>query len=180
MNILIFNGSPRDGNTKFALNKINEGITENIKEAKTEVLDIAKMGINPCIGCDSCISNDGVCVFEDDGADIVEKVRNADILIFGSPVYWWGITAQLKTVIDRLYALAGKPANNKIRMGLLSIGQDKVSGPQYAIISKQFECIGEHLGWEIIFDKAISAYEPNDVNSNETEVDELKNLWKKI
>lgn len=180
MNILLFNGSPREGNTKFAIDLIGKAIGENISDAKVEIIDVADTGISPCTGCNICIDNGGVCIFDDDMADIIEKVRESDMIIFGSPVYWWGITAQLKAVIDRMYAMIGNFGKKEKKIGLLIIGQDSIDGPQYGIISRQFECIAEYLEWEIVFDKAISADGSKDVKNNEEVVADLSELWKKI
>ena len=179
MNIVIFNGSPREGNTKFAVETMKEGIDGNIKNAETHLINLGDKNVHGCIGCNNCL-DDGVCIYDDDMKQIIEKVREADVMIFGSPVYWWGITSQLKAVIDRLYALNGSPGKTKKQIGLLVIGQDSLDGPQYSIISKQFQCICEFLEWDFIFDKAISADGPQDVKNDEKESKSVKELWQKI
>ncbi len=180
MKVLLLNGSPRDGNTKFAVDLVGKTIGENIDGAEVDVVDIERLGISPCTGCNICIDNDGVCVFDDDMTDLIEKIRDADIIVFGSPVYWWGITAQLKAVIDRMYAMLGKPGKAEKKIGLIITGQDTLDGPQYGLISGQFKCISEYLKWDMVFDKAISADGPEDVKNNEEVVAELSQLWKKI
>lgn len=180
MKVLLLNGSPRGGNTKFAIDTIADTISKNIPDAEIENIVIEGKDIHCCIGCDSCIKNNGICIFDDDMFDILESVRLADVIIFGSPVYWWGITAQLKMVIDRMYALSGNPGHIEKKIGLVHIGQDSIDGPQYALISKQFQCISEHLKWEIAFDKPISAASLHDLENNEKEASELAELWKTL
>lgn len=180
MKILLFNGSPRPGNTKFAIETIADGLKQNLSDAEVDIVALGDKKINCCTGCNYCIDNKGVCVFNDDMTEIIEKVREADIMIFGSPVYWWGITAQLKIVIDRLYALSGNPGKGNKKIGMVITGQDTLDGPQYRLISEQFACISEHLGWEIIFDKSICADGPEDVKNNGKEAEELSALWKKV
>lgn len=180
MKVLLLNGSPRGGNTKFAIDTIADSISKNIPHAEIENIKIAGRDINFCTGCDSCIKNNGICIFDDDMFDILESVRTADVIIFGSPVYWWGITAQLKMVIDRMYALAGNPGKAEKKIGLIHIGEANLDGPQYAIISKQFECISEYLKWELVFDKPISAASLEDLKNDAEETAELAELWKKL
>lgn len=180
MKILLLNGSPREGNTKFAIETICKGIDENISDAETDIINIADKSISCCIGCEACVGNGGTCIFEDDMVKILEKVRDADMLVFGSPVYWWGITAQLKTVIDRLFALSGNYGKKEKKIGIVHIGEDSLDGPQYTLISKQFDCICVHLGWDMVFDVSISAAAPDDIKNNQDRTQELASIWKKI
>lgn len=180
MKILLFNGSPREGNTKFAIDTVKKSIDENMSGVETDIVELGNKDVHACIGCNTCIENGGICVFDDDMTDIIAKVRDADMIIFGSPVYWWGITAQLKTVIDRMYALIGDPGKTEKQIGLVITGQDSLDGPQYGLISKQFECIAEHLNWDMAFDEAISADGPQDIKNDEKETANLKDLWKNI
>jgi len=180
MKVLIFNGSPRDGNTKFAMKTVKKGVDENISGAETEIIDVADKKINYCDGCDYCETHDGICVHRDDMAEILEKVRDADVMIFGTPVYWWGVTAQIKAAIDRCYALISKPGKKEKKIGIIAIGQDTLDGPQYELISRQFQCIGEYMEWDLVIDKSICANELEDVKNSKEETDSLADLWRKI
>ena len=102
MKVLLLNGSPRiNGNTKTALKAAAEGIVENC-EHDVELIDVSKYNVKGCMACESCKKTNGICVIEDDGRILAEKIYEADVVIFGSPVYWWGISSQLKTAIDRV------------------------------------------------------------------------------
>ena len=180
MKIVLFNGSPREGNTKFAIEAIAKGIDENVAGAQTDIINVENLGMSCCIGCDTCVNNGGICIYEDDMVDVIAKVREADMIVFGSPVYWWGITAQLKMVIDRLYALSGDHGKTDKKIGLVHIGEADLDGPQYGFISGQFKCICGHLGWDMVFDKPISAAALDDVKNNQQLVNELSEIWKKI
>ena len=181
MKVLLLNGSPRDGNTKFAVETIGESIAENISGAETEILNVAYKKISACMGCDVCKQEPkGFCIFDDDMNEINEKVGAADMIVFASPVYWWGISAQLKTVIDRLYALTGAMDRPGLKIGLFKVGGDDLNSPQYEIISNQFKCICDYLKWDLVFDKSVSASGREDVKNNEAVVNELKELWKQI
>ncbi len=57
-----------------------------------------------CIDCQCCQTNGGICTWKDDGCEILDAALGADVLVFASPVYYYGITGQLKTILDRFYA----------------------------------------------------------------------------
>ena len=89
---------------------------------EVEVVSVADYRIHPCTGCNRCFSNeDHACVQDDDMALIYEKLRNADTLVVASPVYFYGISAQLKALVDRLHT----PMRNDFpirRLGLILVG----------------------------------------------------------
>lgn len=89
---------------------------------KVEVVSVADYSIHPCTGCNRCFSNeDHACVQDDDMALIYEKLRKADTLVVASPVYFYGISAQLKALVDRLHT----PMRNAFsirRLGLILVG----------------------------------------------------------
>lgn len=178
MKVLILNGSPRNGNTRLALRAIAEGVSANMPGAEVETLDIPKLRVNPCLACDGCVRSGGTCVQKDDGAMFTEKVVDADVVIFGSPVYWWGVSAQLKAAIDRLYAKNGKLNDKKI--GLVLVGEAELGSVQYELIYKQFECIAEYLEWQIAFNEPISANKPDDLSKRQDELDKLRGLWREL
>lgn len=101
--ILILEGSPRvHGNS----NILSEQFAKGAKEAghETEIIDVSRAKIGPCLGCNACYRNDGVCIQKDDMAEIREKMITADIIVLSSPIYFYSMSAQLKTMIDRTYA----------------------------------------------------------------------------
>ena len=101
MKIVLLNGSPRrGGNTEIMINTF----MENVKDHDVVKLNIASMNIKGCLGCKYCWSHQGECVQKDDMEQVWTHLKEADVLIFGSPIYWFDMTAQLKTVIDRMYA----------------------------------------------------------------------------
>lgn len=181
MKILVLNGSPRlDGNTKTALNTIVSEINKNCTNSLVEIYDVTEHKLSGCINCDGCKSNGGNCILPDESANIINKIYNADTIIFGSPVYWWGISAQLKMVIDKMYSKSEQFQKQKKKIGLVTVGADELNGPQYRIISEQMECICEYLGWNLLFSHSISAYEKTDVLNNSHELKKLGELWKTI
>ncbi len=102
MNILVLSGSPRNGgNTDLLVGAFVKGASQ---KHKVEVVSVHDYKVNPCMGCNACFKNEThVCVQNDDMSLIYEKTSRADMLVIASPVYFYGISAQLKTVIDRFH-----------------------------------------------------------------------------
>ena len=181
MKILILNGSPRlNGNTRTALKEISKGIQSNIPSAEVELLDVTKHKLSGCTNCNSCKENGGNCISPDDSKEIVQKISDANVVVFGTPVYYWGITAQLKMVIDKLFSKDDQLKQQKKKIGLVVVGEADLEDREYNLISGQFECICDYLGWDIIFDQSISAYEAGEIANDSAKMQELSNLWKKI
>ena len=102
MNILILSGSPRKGgNTDLLVEAFVKGASQ---KHHVEVVSIRDYKVNPCMGCNACFKNkDNICVQKDDMQTIYEKMSQADMLVIASPVYFYGLSAQLKAVIDRCH-----------------------------------------------------------------------------
>jgi len=100
--------SPRSGgNTEILVRKALESAEK--EGAETEAWSIVGKEVKPCDHCGSCIKT-GQCHIKDDMQALYPKMIEADGIILGSPVYFWSVTAQAKTVIDRSYALR-RPTN---------------------------------------------------------------------
>ncbi|HZW49053.1 MAG TPA: flavodoxin family protein [Bacillota bacterium] len=178
MKVLILNGSPRlNGNTAAALKAIQKGILAKLPAAEIEFCDVVQMNIRGCIACNACKSNGGNCVMSDDTNQIIQKIADANLLILGSPVYYWGLTAQLKTVIDKFYCRnsALMAAGNKI-IGLVTVGGATLDDPEYNLISGQIDCICNYLHWCHLFTKNISAYDLGEIAGNQALLDSLQLL----
>jgi len=101
MNILILSGSPRKGgNTELLVDAFAKGAAEH---HHVEIVSVRDVKVNPCLGCNVCFKTNGICAQKDDMAAIYEKMSQADMLVIASPVYFYGISAQLKAVIDRCH-----------------------------------------------------------------------------
>ena len=102
MNILILSGSPRkNDNTDLLVEAFSKGASE---KHHVEVVSVHDFKVNPCMGYNACFTSEGnVCVQKDDMSLIYGKLSNADMLVIASPVYFYGLSAQLKAVIDRCH-----------------------------------------------------------------------------
>ncbi len=107
MKVLLINGSPKPkGNTYIALSEV--AATLEAGGVQTEILSIGAKAVQGCIACNKCYEL-GRCVFKDQLYDTVrEKLREADGLIVGSPVYYAGPNGSLCALLDRIFYSAGE------------------------------------------------------------------------
>ena len=108
--IVVLNGSPRKhGNTAALIDQFTAGAQSAGHSVAR--FDIAEMNIRPCIGClRGGKDKDSPCTQKDDMDEIYPDYKAADIIVLASPLYFWSFTAQLKAVIDRIFAVS--EANN--------------------------------------------------------------------
>ncbi|MDH6357496.1 flavodoxin family protein [Parabacteroides sp. PF5-9] len=106
----------------------------------TEKIYLADNNIKGCIGCGACRNNGGNCIQRDDMTHIYEKVLNADVIVFASPVYYYTFNAQMKTAMDRLYAIIQTWKDRTAYM--IATG----AGPDRALISSMIDCFRHYIG----------------------------------
>lgn len=96
MNVLAFNASPRrGGNTELLLDAALKGAG-----IEARVFELNTMAIEPCQNCGGC-DETGLCIIDDDFTEIADAIRKADRIILASPVYFMGLSAQAKILVDR-------------------------------------------------------------------------------
>jgi multimeric flavodoxin WrbA len=124
MKILAVNGSPRGakGNTERILQPFLEGARE--AGAETEVVYLKGKDIKHCLGCFTCwIKTPGVCVHKDDMPELLEKVRQADIMVFATPLYVYTVSGLMKDFMDRMIP--------NIQPYILQCGDHFIHPPRY-------------------------------------------------
>jgi len=106
MKTIVLHGSPRkNGNSDTLAENFLQGMNEGVLK-ETKHFYTNEMSIRPCQGCLSCANADEKsCIIKDDMQEIYSTFMEADVIVFATPMYWGYITAQLKTVIDRMEAL---------------------------------------------------------------------------
>ncbi len=111
MKVLLFNGSPRtSGNSFKALEVIKQMFVEENIDA--EIIQIGKLDLKGCMGCGACFkTKDNKCITNDELNEIIPKVIEADGYVFASPVYYAGMSPQLKSFMDRLFYVSGANGN---------------------------------------------------------------------
>lgn len=148
VNILGISGSPRrNGHTSILINEAL-GAAKKEKNVETEMLNLAGMEIKPCA---SCFKKDGMlfchtekCILNDDMQLIYPKLIRADGIIIGSPVYYGGVPAQLKALMDRSEWVYEMRASTKLVSshllkdkvgGAITIGSDRHGGQEVTLMN---------------------------------------------
>ena len=103
--VLIVTASPRkNGNSTVLALKAAEGVDSIGGEA--DVVHIGNLEIAPCNACDICrVKPEEGCVIVDDMQPLYQRIKDAQGIIFATPVYWFNVSAQMKLFIDRTYAV---------------------------------------------------------------------------
>src|SRR3990172_5479844 len=99
MKVIAFLGSPRKGgNTELLLKETVRGIEES--GHRVHIFNLNELDITPCQDCGGC-DKTGECILEDDMTNLYPEIRSADRIILASPIFFFGVSAQAKAMIDR-------------------------------------------------------------------------------
>lgn len=124
MKILVLNGSPRPkGNTKQMIEAFQQGAAASGHQV--DIVDVCQKRIAGCLACEYChTKGNGTCIQKDDMQEVYKLLHEADMLVIASPIYYHGISGQLKCVLDRFYSVAypTKPPHLKKVAMILSSG----------------------------------------------------------
>ena len=170
MKIAVFNGSPRKENTAALV----EAFCEGAKSAghEVDVYHVGQMKIAGCLGCEYChTKGNGNCVQKDDLEKIMPAYKEADMIVFASPIYYFTMTAQMEAAIQRVYCI-GKPAKATKAALLLSSGSPGV----YDSAIAQFKAYMGYAGIE-----AAGVITANgDENKSEAKLNEIREFAKSL
>ncbi len=119
MKVVILQGSP---NLKGSTAILAEEFSRGAREAGHEVVrfDLSRMNVRPCTGCVAC-GYEGPCVQKDDTAKIRSALLSSDMVVFATPLYYYGMSAQLKTTIDRFCAYNSSLHARHLKSALLTV-----------------------------------------------------------
>ena len=174
MKIVIINGSARKGNTLTAINTFIKGAAEH---NEIEMISPDKLHIAPCKGCKACQCHKG-CVDQDDTNPTIDKIAAADMILFATPVYWWGMSGQLKLMVDKFYAASATFRAHDLKIGTIAIGGAKTDDIEYKLINDQMDCIAKHLKWDNRFFMPVQAYAANDIKNGAELKKQISEVWK--
>lgn len=155
MKVLFVCGSPRkNGNTMTVINKI----CDKLEEYNIDILNLSDYKLNGCLGCSCCqkiLDNPG-CVQNDDISIILDKIMNADIVFYATPLFGFSYSGQMKLLLDRhtsLFKFISNSDKSVDEMGRKSFIENKLiglivtcQGPinnNTEIIQKQFDLFCE-------------------------------------
>jgi multimeric flavodoxin WrbA len=174
MKILGIVCSPRKGgNTEVLVERVL-AMTKELG-ADIELDFIAHKNIAPCDGCESCVVT-GKCKVQDDMQGIYSKLIEADGIVFGTPVYYWGMTAQAKAFIDRTFIFrTDRPLKNKIA-GLVIVARRRGISQTFSALSNYCYIQKMHVAG------AVTAYADGrgEVRQNKVAMDEANELGRDI
>ncbi len=146
--IVILNGSPRKtGNTSALVKAFTEG-AESAGNTVTEFF-LDKMDIHGCKGCFGGHSSQKCpCVQKDDMSQIYPAVKDCDVVVLASPLYYWTMSGQLRTALDRLFALEEGDGNLLRGNGKSSALLMAAEGHGFDDAVLYFDHLMEHLRWK--------------------------------
>lgn len=145
MKVVILTGSRHKNGTSFLLaDKFCEGA--GISGHEVIRYDAALMNVKGCTGCNAC-KQKGCCIQKDDFEAIIADILAADMIVFVTPVYFYGMTAQLKAVIDRFHSVGSRLMERAKQSILMSTCADTAPEAVKALVL-HFESILSYLGWE--------------------------------
>ena len=119
MRIIVLMGSPnKKGSTAILVDEFCRGAGESGHDV--EVIDVCHADIHPCTGCVHC-GYEGPCVQKDDVERIRRELLSSDMVVFATPLYYYGMSAQLKTVVDRFCAYNSSLNSRHLKSALLTV-----------------------------------------------------------
>lgn len=139
MSTLIITGSPRKG-------MFSDRMADMIKEMKGgDIIHLREKKISFCHACEYCHKDKGnLCIQKDDMTPLYDSVEKAGTIVLLSPIYWWQVTAQMKTFIDRLYALSHECWKGK-RVVVILNGAAEDDDVEFRILHDAFKEMFDYL-----------------------------------
>lgn len=147
MKIVVITGSSHKNGTSACL---AEQFIKGAEESGHEIyrFDSAFKNVHPCIACEKCHNTDTGCAFKDDMEMLNPELLSADAVVFVTPIYYYAMNAQIRTVIDRFYANDSALHKNKKTALMLTMADNSIKTADGAVAS--FKGMSEFLEWEIV------------------------------
>ncbi len=163
MKIFALIGSPRKGsNTDILVDEILKGSKKTGHTNKKLYLYDYK--ISPCIDCRACKKGNLVCPIKDGMKQIYPKMEKADLIIFGSPNYWYGPTATMKLLVDRMRPFV---ANRKMKGKRWILVAPAAEGPRVCgPLVQMFQLSFDYLGMKFVGKVLAKAFEKGEIKEN--------------
>jgi len=171
--VITFIGSPRKkGNTSIMASALNEDLEKS--DITTENIFLYDQKINPCVDCRGCKKDKMVCIIRDDMVGIYKKIEESEVVVIGTPIYWFGPSAPAKLLLDRFRPYyVNKKLNGKKAALLLPAG---IGGGDCDLTIEMFKRSFKHLGVEFLGAVTAKAYDMGDVNNDKQALQNIKQL----
>lgn len=164
-NVVVISTSLRQNSNS---EKLAEQFAKGAKDAgnNVEIISLCGKKIDFCIGCLACQST-GSCVIKDDAINITEKVLNADVVAFATPIYYYEMSGQMKTLIDRMNSMFPKNYRFRDIYFLSAAAENEEYVPEKAITGLQgwIDCYGKAELKGTVFCGGVNA--PSDIEGND-------------
>jgi multimeric flavodoxin WrbA len=145
MKITVLMGSPnRNGSTSILVENFKRGAEE--AGHSVEVIDVCHADIHPCIGCVKC-GYEGPCVQKDDVEMIRKKLLASDMVVFAIPLYYYGMSAQLKTVVDRFCAYNSSLNSRHLKSALLTVAWNSDDWT-FDALEAHYKTLVRYINWK--------------------------------
>ncbi len=164
--VVVISTSLRVGsNSDMLADKFAEGAKASGHDV--EKISLRGKDIKFCIGCLSCQTT-GACVFKDDVPAIMDKVLNADVVCWATPIYYYEMSGQMKTLIDRMNAMYPKDYRFRDIYLLTTAAEDDEATPQRAVsgLCGWIDCFGKASLKGHVFSGGVS--DARDIEGNDT------------
>lgn len=173
MNVLALIGSPRKGsNTDTLVDWILKGARK--KGHMSEKVYLYKYRISPCVDCRNCKKGDYLCTVKDGMERIYPKMEKADLIVFGTPNYWYGPSGPMKLLFDRMRPFA---ANKKLKGKKWIVVAPSQEGPCASkSLVEMISLSCDYLGMNCAGKLLVKAYERGEVKGNRKVLDRAYRL----
>ena len=175
--VIVISTSLRPGSNSHAL---AEQFAEGAKAAghEVELVTLRGKNIKFCVGCLSC-QQTGACIFKDDVPAIMERVLNADVVCWATPIYYYEMSGQMKTLIDRMNAIYPKDYRFRDIYLLTTAAEDDAHVPARAESGLQgwIDCFGRSVLKGHLFCGGVGG--PNEIAGN-SRLQEAYNLGQSV
>ena len=179
--VLALVGSPRvRGNTDILVTELLRGAKD--AGARTKKIYLNRLKITPCQACYRCLKT-GRCPIDDDMQRLYDLIYDADAIVFGTPIYWWTVSAQTKLCLDRWFAFLDADYNSRIKGKSAAViavcadpGVREMTAGALHLFKESLNFLGIKWKGSVI----AAAHEKGEVASNATAMQRAKELGARL
>lgn len=171
-NFLILNGSPRKKGNSSILGDYLKNLL--VGKVHTKHLFLYDYIINPCTDCRACKTDDLTCVIDDGMQELYQTIDKSDVLVFATPIYWYGPSAVMKMMIDRFRPyFVNRKLEGKRAILILPAGS---GASDCDLTIEMFNRVFNTLGIELIGQITSKAYDAGDSFNDRSALLEIEKL----
>lgn len=168
--VVLISGSNRKGNTEYILLQLQEAL------ADSELILLRKQNIDYCKGCLRC-HHQSKCILQDDMDEIIEKLKESELIVFGVPNYFDNVSGLFKNFIDRLHPLYKSEELKNKKVIFIFVGGGKKSGTLLDLC-QSVKGLVKYLQLDTKKEFSFQALNPNDIKENPDDINDVINYIK--